>query len=156
MNPAYLCDRCRWKLFLGYGVRTQNHGALSRTYPASTAPSIQFLDAQIIFNYSIMKPVIFGVPSGSLQNKTLQLLTKSGIIRTPEIGRGYQIKTEYNDLILRILDRRGMPGEIRDGIADFGITGSDYCFESGVKRLRELGTLTYSRKTDQPTQLVLA
>ncbi|MFA6080586.1 MAG: ATP phosphoribosyltransferase [Candidatus Gracilibacteria bacterium] len=103
-----------------------------------------------------MKSTIFGVPSGSLQTKTIALLAKSGIIQTTELGRTYEIQTEYDNLIIRILDRRDMPRDITDGIADFGITGSDYYEESGYNTLKNLGAIVYSRASNAPTRLVLA
>ncbi len=103
-----------------------------------------------------MKKILFGVPSGSLQDKTIWLLTWAGIIRkyNPD-NRAYQLATEIDWLVLRILDRRDMPEEIADGIVDCGITGSDY-YEESEKQLQLLGDFTFSRKSDQPTRLVLA
>lgn len=70
-------------------------------------------------------------------------------------SRAYQLKTEIDWLVLRILDRRDMPEEIADGVADCGITGSDY-YEESEKKLQRLGKFTFSRKSDEPTRLVLA
>lgn len=103
-----------------------------------------------------MKKILFGVPSGSLQDKTMWLMTWAGIVRKydPD-SRVYELKTEIDWLILRILDRRDMPEEITDGIADCGITGSDY-YEESQQELQSLGEFTFSRKSDEPTRLVLA
>ncbi len=70
-------------------------------------------------------------------------------------SRVYQLKTEIDWLVLRILDRRDMPEEIADGIADCGMTGSDY-YEESEKKLESFGEFTFSRKSDDPTRLVLA
>jgi ATP phosphoribosyltransferase len=47
-----------------------------------------------------------------------------------------------------------MPEEIADGIADCGITGSDY-YEESQKQLTTLGDFPFSRKSDVPTRLIL-
>jgi len=68
--------------------------------------------------------VYMGIPSGSLQDKTLLYLLKAGIITQEDITsvkveKNYEIQTKISDLILRILDRRDMPAEIHDGVVDF-------------------------------------
>ena len=84
------------------------------------------------------------------------MLTGAGIIRkyNPD-SRVYQLKTEIDWLILRILDRRDMPEDIADGIVDCGMTGSDY-YEESEQKLESLGEFIFSRKSEEPTRLVLA
>lgn len=80
----------------------------------------------------------------------------AGIIRkyNPD-NRAYQLTTEIDWLVLRILDRRDMPRRIARGTVDCGITGSDY-YEESEQQLEPLGEFTFSRKSDKPTRLVLA
>lgn len=80
----------------------------------------------------------------------------AGIIRKfSSDSRSYELVTEIDWLVLRILDRRDMPKRIARGTVDCGITGSDY-YEESEQQLESLGEFTFSRKSDQPTRLVLA
>lgn len=97
----------------------------------------------------------FGVPSGSLNKKTVELLIKAGII-DKDPGRQYEIQSLIENLVLRVLDRKEMPQNVADGVVDFGITGSDYIFEAGQENLPVVSDLVYSKTSNKPSRLVLA
>ncbi len=98
----------------------------------------------------------FGIPSGSLHDQVLRLLAKAGHPLTP--GRQYEVTTPFDDnVVFRVLDRKEMPEKVRKGIVDCGITGKDYVYEVGMDReLEVLGNFIFSKRTNQPSRLVLA
>ena len=98
----------------------------------------------------------FGIPSGSLHEQVLRLLAKAGHPLAP--GRQYEVTTPFDDgVVFRVLDRKEMPEKVRKGIVDCGITGKDYVYEAGMDReLEVLGNFIFSKRTNQPSRLVLA
>ncbi len=98
----------------------------------------------------------FGIPSGSLHDQVLRLLAKAGHPLTP--GRQYEVATPFDDnVIFRVLDRKEMPEKVRKGIVDCGITGKDYVYEAAMdEELEVLGNFIFSKRTNQPSRLVLA
>ncbi len=97
-----------------------------------------------------------GIPSGSLNEQVVRLLEKSG--RPVVKGRQYELSTPYDDeVIFRILDRKEMPAKVSQGIVDCGITGKDYIFEAGMEdKVEVIGDFIFSKRTNQPSRLVLA
>ena len=98
----------------------------------------------------------FGVPSGSLHEQVLRLLEKSG--RPLSKGRQYELTTSFDpDVVFRVLDRKEMAEKVQKGIVDCGITGKDYVFEAGLEQAVEVvGDFIFSKRTNQPSRLVLA
>ncbi len=101
-------------------------------------------------NSKILK---FGIPKGSLEAQTLELLRKSGW-RIAVGDRSYIPRVDDPSLSCRLLRPQEMPRYIADGTLDAGITGSDWIVENGVD-LVQIESFIYSKVSLQPTRWVL-
>jgi len=95
----------------------------------------------------------FGVPKGSLEAQTLELMRKSGW-RISVGDRSYIPRVDDPSLSCRLLRPQEMPRYIADGTLDAGITGSDWIVENGADLL-EVESFIYSKTSLQPTRWVL-
>jgi len=95
----------------------------------------------------------FGIPKGSLEAQTLELMRKSGW-RISVGDRSYIPRADDPTLSCRLLRPQEMPRYIADGTLDAGITGSDWIVENGVD-LVEVEKFVYSKVSLQPTRWVL-
>jgi ATP phosphoribosyltransferase len=95
----------------------------------------------------------FGIPKGSLEAQTLELMRKSGW-RISVSDRSYIPRVDDAALSCRLLRPQEMPRYIADGTLDAGITGSDWIVENGVD-LVEVESFIYSKTSLQPTRWVL-
>src|SRR6202011_4881461 len=77
------------------------------------------------------KVLKFGIPKGSLEAQTLELLRKSGW-RISVSERSYLPRSDDPELSCRLLRPQEMPRYIEDGTIDAGITGSDWIVENGA------------------------
>jgi ATP phosphoribosyltransferase len=99
------------------------------------------------------KVLKFGIPKGSLEAQTLELMRKSGW-RISVGDRSYIPRVDDASLSCRLLRPQEMPRYIADGTLDAGITGSDWIVENGVD-LVEVASFIYSKTSLQPTRWVL-
>jgi ATP phosphoribosyltransferase len=99
------------------------------------------------------KQLKFGIPKGSLEQSTLELMRKSGW-RISIGERSYIPRVDDPALACRLLRPQEMPRYIADGTLDAGITGSDWIVENGVD-LVEVESFVYSKVSLQPTRWVL-
>ncbi|MGH7918106.1 MAG: ATP phosphoribosyltransferase, partial [Candidatus Binataceae bacterium] len=74
----------------------------------------------------------FGIPKGSLEAQTLELMRKSGW-RISVGDRSYIPSADDPSLSFRLLRPQEMPRYIADGTLDAGITGSDWIVENAVE-----------------------
>jgi ATP phosphoribosyltransferase len=95
----------------------------------------------------------FGIPKGSLEAQTLELMRKSGW-RISVGDRSYIPRVDDPSLSCRLLRPQEMPRYIADATLDAGITGSDWIVENCVDLL-EVESFTYSKSSLQPTRWVL-
>jgi ATP phosphoribosyltransferase len=95
----------------------------------------------------------FGIPKGSLEAQTLELMRKSGW-RISVGDRSYIPRVDDRSLSCRLLRPQEMPRYLADGTLDAGITGSDWIVENGVD-LVEVESFIYSKNSLQPTRWVL-
>jgi ATP phosphoribosyltransferase len=95
----------------------------------------------------------FGIPKGSLEAQTLELMRKSGW-RISVDARSYLPKIDDNTLSCRLLRPQEMPRYIFDGSLDAGITGRDWVVENDVE-LVEIESFVYSKVSLAPTRWVL-
>ena len=95
----------------------------------------------------------FGIPKGSLEAQTLELLRKSGW-RISVDARSYLPKVDDPTLSCRLLRPQEMPRYIADGSLDAGITGRDWVVENDVN-LVEVESFTYSKVSLAPTRWVV-
>jgi ATP phosphoribosyltransferase len=99
------------------------------------------------------KVLKFGLPKGSLENQTLELMRKSGW-RISVGSRAYTPSIDDTALSCRLLRPQEMPRYIADGSLDAGITGSDWIVENNVE-LVEVERFIYSRVSLSPTRWVV-
>ncbi len=99
------------------------------------------------------KVLRFGIPKGSLEQQTLELLRKSGW-RISVGARSYVPSVDDASLSCRLLRPQEMPRYIADGSLDAGITGGDWVVENAV-RLVEVEKFVYSKVSFAPTRWVL-
>ena len=99
------------------------------------------------------KVLKFGIPKGSLEAQTLELMRKSGW-RISVGERSYIPSVDDRSLSCRLLRPQEMPRYIADGTLDAGITGSDWIVENAVD-LVEVESFIYSKVSLQPTRWVL-
>jgi ATP phosphoribosyltransferase len=104
-----------------------------------------------------MKERRFAVPSGSLQERTLEILQQAGYQFAWRVGRD-DFFGSANGVQFYLRDRGNIAQLVRDGIFDAGITGSDLVINSGVlaSELTVVMDLPYSRATNGATRWVLA
>jgi len=95
----------------------------------------------------------FGIPKGSLEQQTLELMRRSGW-RISVDARSYVPNIDDSSLACRILRPQEMPRYIADGSLDAGITGSDWIVENDVK-LVEVQNFIYSKVSLNPSRWVL-
>src|ERR1700761_1191026 len=98
----------------------------------------------------------FGLPSGSMQNSTIELLGRAG----------YKVSVQERSVFPRIDDDKisavlfraqEISRYVTDGIIDCGLTGHDWVVENGnEKDVVEVVELTYSRASSNPARWVLA
>lgn len=100
------------------------------------------------------KVLKFGLPKGSLEAQTIELMRKSGW-RVSVGSRSYMPSVDDPSLTCRLLRPQEMPRYIADGSLDAGITGSDWIVENAVD-LIEIESFTYSKVSLAPTRWVLA
>jgi ATP phosphoribosyltransferase len=94
-----------------------------------------------------------GLPKGSLQEPTLDLLERAGFnIVIP--SRSYRPTVDDEELELRLLRAQEIGRYVDQGFLDCGITGRDWIAENKAK-VEVLTDLHYSKATSKPTRWVL-
>jgi ATP phosphoribosyltransferase len=94
-----------------------------------------------------------GLPSGSLQEPTLDLFAKAGFTISGA-SRSYRPAVDDPDLDLRLLRAQELGRYVGQGFLDCGVTGRDWVIENGVD-VEYVCELPYSRSTTRPTKWVL-
>ena len=80
-----------------------------------------------------------GVPNkGRLNERTIELLTKSGIDLGEDIGRRLYLKAKNQDIEVIFVRAQDIPSFIAQGAIDMGITGIDEMSESGKDLIKAL------------------
>jgi ATP phosphoribosyltransferase len=94
-----------------------------------------------------------GLPSGSLQEATLELFAKAGY-RITLNKRSYKPTIDDRELEVRLLRAQEISRYVERGFLDCGITGKDWIEETG-SNVVVLGDLSYSKASSTPTRWVL-
>jgi ATP phosphoribosyltransferase len=94
-----------------------------------------------------------GLPSGSLQESTLDLFSKAGYQITGS-KRSYKPAVDDPDLELRLLRAQEISRYVEHGYLDCGITGKDW-IEENNSDVELIERLEYSKATSGPTRWVL-
>ena len=95
-----------------------------------------------------------GLPMGSLQEVTLNLLAKAGFnfsIRE----RSYFPASDDDELEAILIRAQEIARYVADGVLDIGITGKDWIMENGVDVV-EVAELIYSKASFRPVRWVVA
>jgi ATP phosphoribosyltransferase len=102
---------------------------------------------------SAEKILRFGIPKGSLEQQTIELMRKSGWRITVD-SRSYIPSVDDPALSLRVMRPQEMPRYIADGHLDAAITGSDWVMENDVD-LVQVESFIYAKVSMKPTRWVL-
>ena len=94
-----------------------------------------------------------GLPSGSLQESTLDLFAKAGYQITGS-KRSYKPAIDDPELELRLLRAQEISRYVEHGYLDCGITGKDW-IEENNSDVELIEKLEYSKATSSPTRWVL-
>lgn len=94
-----------------------------------------------------------GLPSGSLQEATLDLFVKAGY-RITGTKRSYKPAIDDPELEVRLLRAQEISRYVERGFLDCGITGKDW-IEENNSDVEILAKLEYSKATSGPTRWVL-
>jgi len=103
---------------------------------------------------SLKTPLRFGLPKGSLEQSTFELLARAGF-HVQASSRGYKPYINDPELEARLVRPQEMSRYVAQGFLDFGITGKDWVQESGHK-VEVLCDLAYSKATALPARWVVA
>ena len=81
---------------------------------------------------SLKTPLRFGLPKGSLEKSTFELLARAGF-HVQVSSRGYKPYINDPEFDPRLVRPQEMSRYVSQGFLDFGITGKDWIQESGHK-----------------------
>ena len=101
-----------------------------------------------------MKALKLGIPKGSLQQATVDLLRKSGW-RVSSDARSYFPSIDDPEITCSLVRAQEMSRYIELGTLDCGITGKDWTLENGSD-VEVVCDLVYSKASFRPTRWVLA
>jgi ATP phosphoribosyltransferase len=99
-------------------------------------------------------PLRFGLPKGSLEQSTLELLNRAGF-KVQVSSRGYKPYINDPELDGRLVRPQEISRYVAQGFLDCGITGKDWIQESGHE-VQVLCDLAYSKATSLPARWVVA
>jgi ATP phosphoribosyltransferase len=103
---------------------------------------------------ALKTPLRFGLPKGSLEQSTIELLARAGF-HVQSSSRGYKPYINDPEFDARLVRPQEMSRYVAQGFLDFGITGKDWIQESGHK-VEVLCDLAYSKATALPARWVVA
>ncbi len=101
-----------------------------------------------------MKPLKLGLPKGSLQEATLQLLARAGW-RVTVSSRSYFPAIDDAEISCMLVRAQEMARYVETGALDAGITGRDWVLETGAE-VKEVAELLYAKQSLAPVRWVLA
>jgi ATP phosphoribosyltransferase len=101
-----------------------------------------------------MKPLKLGLPKGSLQDATLQLLGRAGW-RVTVSSRSYFPAIDDPEISCMLVRAQEMARYVETGALDAGITGRDWVMETGAE-VKEVAELLYAKQSLAPVRWVLA
>ncbi|MEX0822433.1 MAG: ATP phosphoribosyltransferase [Rhodothermales bacterium] len=101
------------------------------------------------------QPVLkLGLPKGSLQTSTFELLAKAGFNFSVS-KRSYFPSTDDEELTAMLVRAQEMARYVMDGVFDAGITGKDWVIETDAD-VHPVADLIYSKASMRPVRWVLA
>jgi ATP phosphoribosyltransferase len=102
-----------------------------------------------------MTPLRFGIPKGSLEKATIELLRKSGWRVSASHGRSYFPSIDDEEIVCSMVRAQEMSRYVELGTLDCGITGKDWTLENGSD-VEVICDLVYSKDSFRPTRWVVA
>lgn len=103
---------------------------------------------------TLSTPMKFGIPKGSLEEATINLLARSGW-KVRKHHRNYFPEINDPELTARLCRVQEIPSYIEEGILDVGLTGKDWLLETGSDVVI-VSDLVYSKVSNRPARWVLA
>ena len=100
------------------------------------------------------KKLILGLPKGSLQEATFELMGKAGFPVTTR-SRSYFPQVDDPDIQARLIRAQEIARYVELGMLDCGITGFDWIMETDAKVI-EVADLVYAKQGLRPVRWVLA
>ncbi|MEW6356781.1 MAG: ATP phosphoribosyltransferase [Planctomycetota bacterium] len=100
------------------------------------------------------KEIILGLPIGSLQTPTLELMRAAGFVVRAD-ARSYYPTTDDDELAARLIRPQDMSRYVERAVIDAGIAGKDWVEENGSDVI-VVADLSYSKQTMNPVRWVLA
>ncbi|NLB60535.1 MAG: ATP phosphoribosyltransferase [Lentisphaerae bacterium] len=101
-----------------------------------------------------MKKIVIGLPKGSLQETTLQLMRKAGFMIS--VGSRSYLPTVDDPLLeARLIRAQEISRYVEHGLLDAGITGYDWIKENDSD-VEEIADLVYAKQGMAPVRWVLA
>ncbi len=101
-----------------------------------------------------MKQLKLGLPKGSLQQATFDMMQRAGF--SVSVGsRSYYPDIDDPELEAMLIRAQEVPRYVDHGVLDAGITGRDWVVESRA-RVREVEELVYAKQGLRPVRWVLA
>ena len=101
-----------------------------------------------------MTPLKLGLPKGSLQDATLQLLARAGW-RVTVSSRSYFPTIDDSEVTCMLVRAQEMARYVETGALDAGITGRDWVLETGAD-VKEVAELLYAKQSLAAVRWVLA
>lgn len=96
-----------------------------------------------------------GIPDGSLQAKTLEIMEKAGW-KIKVGGRSYYPSIDDDEIMCMIARPQEMAHYVGRGVLDAGITGYDWMVEVNHPDVVDVAELKYSKATSRPVKWVIA
>ena len=101
-----------------------------------------------------MPQLKLGIPKGSLQSSTLEMMEKAGYgVHIPR--RSYYPSVDDDQLKLRLIRPQDMARFVEKGVVDAGLTGADWVAESGSD-VHVVTELVYAKQQLTPVRWVIA
>ena len=101
-----------------------------------------------------MKSLRIGLPSGSLQEATLELFRRAGFNISTN-SRTYRPSIDDPSFEVRLIRAQEIAAYVQDGFLDLGLTGTDWIQETRAK-VHVVSTLRFSKATAKPARWVVA
>src|SRR6187455_3030479 len=95
-----------------------------------------------------------GLPSGSLQEPTLELFAKAGF-NISRAGRSYKPAVDDPELTIRLLRAQEISRYVEHGFLDCGLTGKDWIANNGSD-VAVMAEMIFAKVTSGPTRWVIA
>ncbi|HIE08357.1 MAG TPA: ATP phosphoribosyltransferase [Armatimonadetes bacterium] len=95
-----------------------------------------------------------GIPKGSLQESTLELMRRAGY-RVSVAERSYYPSIDDPEIECMLIRAQEIPRYVAEGVIDCGLTGKDWVEETGAEVV-EVCELVYAKQGMRPVRWVLA